>query len=132
MRFKRHAKLEKGNLDIAPLIDVVLLLLIFFMLTSSFISQPGIRINLPKAVTSEAIHEESLVITITDKNIYLGDKKISLKDLKSSLKFSARRDQPLLIKADEQVALGKVVEVWDLCRDAGISRINIATTPKEK
>ena len=51
-RFKRHIELEHGRLDLAPLIDVVFLLLIFFMLTSSFVIQPSITINLPKAVTS--------------------------------------------------------------------------------
>ncbi|MCK4248214.1 MAG: biopolymer transporter ExbD, partial [Candidatus Omnitrophica bacterium] len=53
MIFKGKMEIEKGRLDITPLVDVIFLLIIFFMLTSSFISQPGIKINLPKAVTSE-------------------------------------------------------------------------------
>ncbi|MBU3912097.1 MAG: biopolymer transporter ExbD, partial [Candidatus Omnitrophica bacterium] len=61
MRLKRHVQFEKGHLDIAPLIDCVFLLLIFFLLTSNFIFQPGIKINLPKAVTSEVVQENTLV-----------------------------------------------------------------------
>ncbi|NQU74264.1 MAG: biopolymer transporter ExbD [Candidatus Omnitrophica bacterium] len=133
MRFKRHVELEKGQLDIAPLIDVVFLLLIFFMLTSSFIFQPGIKINLPKAVTSEVIHEKSIIIVINSKNyIYLNDRVITMSELASRLSIAAKENKPLLIKADRRASLGKVVEVWDLCRDEGISRINIATSQEIK
>lgn len=134
MRLKRHVFMEKGQLtiDIAPLIDVVFQLLIFFMLTSSFIFQPGIKINLPKAVTSEVIQEESLIITITGENlIYLENKSIAIEELKSRLKEASRGNRPLLIKADRHSSLGRVVEVWDLCREASISQINIATSQEE-
>jgi biopolymer transport protein ExbD len=129
MRFKRHVEFKKGQLDIAPLIDVVFLLLIFFMLTSSYIFQPGIKINLPKAVTSEAIHEQNLIITINDKDlIYLNNRLLTLKQLKSHLKNAATEDRPLLIKADRKASLGKVVQIWDMCREAGLTQINIATS----
>ena len=129
MRFKRHVEFKKGQLDIAPLIDVVFLLLIFFMLTSSYIFQPGIKINLPKAVTSEAIHEQNLIITINDKDlIYLNNRLLTLKQLKSHLKNAATEDRPLLIKADRKASLGKVVQIWDMCRETGLTQINIATS----
>lgn len=129
MRFKRHVELEKGQLDIAPLIDIVFQLLIFFMLTSSFIFQPGIKVNLPKAVTSEVIHEKNLIILVTANNyIYLNDRLITMSELASRLRIAAKENKPLLIKADRRASLGKVVEVWDLCRDEGISQINIATS----
>lgn len=132
MRFKRHLTLKKGQLDIVPLIDVVFLLLIFFMLTSSFVSQPGIKINLPRAVTSEAILEKNLIITITEGNvIYLNRQVINLKELLPKLKQAAKEGKSLFIKADRDVSLGKIVEVWDFCRDAGITKINIATNPKQ-
>lgn len=133
MRFKRHVELEKGQLDIAPLIDIVFQLLIFFMLTSSFIFQPGIKVNLPKAVTSEVIHEKNLIILITANNyIYLNDRLITMSELASRLRIAAKENKPLLIKADRRASLGKVVEVWDLCRDEGISQINIATSQEIK
>ncbi len=133
MRFKRRTELKKGQLDIAPLVDVVFLLLIFFMLTSSFIFQPGIKVNLPKAVTSEALHEKSLVILITNSDvIYLNDRAITTKELNSRLRITAKEKKPLLIKADRRASMGKIVEIWDMCRDAGISQINIATSQEIK
>ena len=129
MKFKRRTSLEKGQLDIAPLIDVVFLLLIFFMLTSSFIFQPGIKINLPKALTSEVIHRENLIIVITDDNsLYISDRLIDGEELSSRLEIARKEAKPILIKADRKASLGKVVEVWDLCRAGGIEKINIATT----
>lgn len=128
MRFKRHVEFERGQLDIAPLIDVVFLLLIFFMLTSNFIFQPGIKINLPKAVTSEVIEEKNLVITVSAEDlIYLNNRLVTLKQLKSHLEETARDDRPLLIKADRKASLGKVVQIWDMCRETGLTQINIAT-----
>jgi len=129
VKFKRRVSLEKGQLDIAPLIDVVFLLLIFFMLTSSFIFQPGIKINLPKALTSEVIHRENLIIVITDKDsLHINDRLIDGEELSSRLEIARKEAKPILIKADRKASLGKVVEVWDLCRAGGIEKINIATT----
>ena len=129
MRFRRSAKLVKGQIDMAPLIDMVFQLLIFFMLTSSFIVQPGIRVNLPKAVTSEAIHEKSMVILVTNSDlVYLNERPITTKELDARLRIAAKEKKPLLIKADSRASMGKIVEIWDMCRDAGISQINIATS----
>ncbi len=130
MRFKRHMELEHGlrQIDIAPLIDMVFQLLIFFMLTSSFIMQPGIKVNLPKAVTSEAVKLENIEIVVSGENVtYLNGKVITTQELKTLLKQVAKRQQPILIKADKRASLGRVVEIWDMCRDLGITQINIAT-----
>ena len=128
MRFKRHVQFEKGHLDIAPLIDYIFLLLIFFLLTSNFIFQPGIKINLPKAVTSEVVQENTIVITVTsDNRFYLNETPITFRELKNKLERSVGKNKPILIKSDRDVALGKVVGIWDFCRDIGITQINIAT-----
>lgn len=129
MKFKRKVFMEKGKLDIAPLIDVVFLLLIFFMLTSSFIFQPGIRVNLPKAVTSEVLHKEVLVVTITENDeVFIDERPVTGEELASRITMAGEMDQPLLIKADQKSNLGKVIEVWDLCRQVDVKQINIATT----
>ena len=128
MKFKGHVEFKKGQLDIAPLIDVVFLLLIFFMLTSSYIFQPGIKINLPKAVTSEVIQEKNLIIAVSAEDlVYLNDTPVTLKQLKVYLEGIVDEQRPLLIKSDRAASLGKVVEIWDLCRDVGLRQINIAT-----
>lgn len=130
MQFKRHMELEHGlkQIDIAPLIDMVFQLLIFFMLTSSFVIQPGIKVNLPKAVTSEVVKAEDIEIVISGENVtYFNGKVVNTAELKSLLKQIAKRNQPILIKSDKRAFLGRVVEVWDMCRELGVAQINIAT-----
>ncbi len=130
LKFKRHLKLDEDRLDVTPLIDVVFLLLIFFMLTSTFVLQPGIKVKLPKAITSEALKEENLVIVITaGGKIYLDNEIISSDELSAKLGEAAQDERAVLIKADQKISLGRVVEVWDLCRDVGITRVSIATEP---
>src|SRR4030043_1049319 len=106
MKFKRKLSLETGHLDIPPLIDVIFLLLIFFMLTSSFLFQPGIKINLPKALTSEVIQKENLIIIITnDDALYINERPIEQEELSSRLKIAANESKPILIKADRKASL---------------------------
>lgn len=130
MRFKRHIELEHGlkQIDIAPLIDMVFQLLIFFMLTSSFVMQPGIKINLPKAVTSEVVKYDNIDIAISAENIiYINGKVMTTQELKGLLRQVAKRNVSILIKADKRASLGRVVEIWDMCRDLGVTHVNIAT-----
>jgi len=130
MHFKGRMELEHGlkQIDIAPLIDVVFQLLIFFMLTSSFVIQPGIKVNLPKAVTSEVVKFENIEIVVSSENItYFAGKVVTTQELKNMLMQVSKRKQSVLIKSDRRASLGRVVEIWDLCRDLGIAQINIAT-----
>lgn len=130
MKFKHHMEFEHGlkQIDIAPLIDIVFQLLIFFMLTSNFVIQPGLRVNLPRAVTSELIKEETLEILISAENIvYLNGRVTTIQDLKATIKKIAKKNPTLLIKSDKRASLGRVVEIWDICRDLGVSQVNIAT-----
>ncbi len=130
-RVKRRTEIRKGQLDIAPLIDVVFNLLIFFMLTSNFVFQPGIQVQVPRAITSEVINSESIVITVTGQDLFfLNEKPITIDDLVATLKEAAKENKSLLLKADTRASLGRVVEIWDLCRELGIAQVNIATNPK--
>lgn len=118
--------------DLTPLIDTVFLLLIFFMLTSSFVFQPGVRIHLPKTVTSDVIHKENVQITVSrGDRLYLGEAIVTLNELKSRLAPLASSKQPVLIRADRQASMGRIVEVWDTCRALGISQVHIATDAKQ-
>lgn len=115
---------------IVPFVNCVLLFLTFLLLTwnYSMTSQAAIKISLPKAVTSAAVAEASLVVSITrEKVIYFNDEAVSLKELALKLE-GLPKDKPLLIKADRGTSLERVVEVWDICRTAGIPQVNIATT----
>jgi biopolymer transport protein ExbD len=130
MRLKGRMELEHGlkQIDIVPLINIVFLLLIFFMLTSNFVIQPGIKVNLPRAVTSEVVKPKNIEILVTSGNAtYLNGREVSVQELKTVLQQAAKRNQTILIKADRLASLGNIVEIWDLARDLGVSQINIAT-----
>lgn len=120
--------MEERLVDLTPLVNIFFLLFVFFAFTSSFIFQPGIKVNLPKAMTSEVIQQENVVIVVTpDDRVYLNDREISHDELVSKLRLIAKEKAALLIKADSRVSLGKIIEVWDMCRNEGVSQVNIAT-----
>lgn len=134
MKFKRHTKLEHGlqQIDIAPLIDVIFLLIIFFMLTSPLTSPSGIHVKLPRAITSDIIKEKNFIVTITGEDIiYFNGVILTTKELRRELSAIAQNDKPILIKSDRRASVGRIVEVWDLCRDLGIEKINIATNQEK-
>ncbi len=134
MRFRTQQKSQGSLIDIAPFLDTVFNLLIFFALSLNFISTPGIRVNLPKSSAQEIVRKEKdLRIVITSNNqLYLNEKLVNWNDLaKHFTEAAASNDQTqILIQADEQTAHGKVVWVMDQARTAGLHRLAIITQPK--
>ena len=115
-------------MDTTPLIDIVFQQLIFFMLTSSFVFQPGVKIQLPKTVTTDIAQKENFIVTVAKGDrLYVSSTVVTLQELRTRLVGLAKSKQPLLIRADRQASLGRVVEVWDSCRALGISQVHIAT-----
>lgn len=110
-----------------PLIDILFQLILFFMLTSSFVFQSGVKVHLPKAVTAEPALQENLAVTVSKGDrLYLEKRIVTLQELKEALRRAARTGQPVLIRADREASLGRVVEVWDSCRAMGISEVHLA------
>lgn len=134
MKFKaRRHQIIGAGLDIAPFVNVFFVLLIFFMFSSSFIFQPGIKVALPKAVTAEVVSQENAVIAITKEDaVYMNDRQITQEELSSSLSLLAKDKTPLLIKADRNSSLGKIVEILDMCRIEGVSQVSLATSKEVK
>lgn len=121
---------EAVPVDIAPMIDVVFQQLIYFMLTSSFVLHPGIRISLPKAATSQQLTQSGVVITLTkDHLVYVDEELVTLKELRRKL-AGAGAGKPVLIRADRFAYVDKLVELWDLCRETGAREVHIATLPE--
>jgi biopolymer transport protein ExbD len=132
MVFRRIRRTRPG-LDLTPLVDTVLNLLIFFMLSSSFAFQPGIRVRLPEAASKEEEPKQDLVLVLTrDQRLYLNDDPVQLPDLAALLQQHVRQrdDAVVIIKADRDVLHGHVVEVMDIAKAAGVGRLAIATEPK--
>src|SRR3989338_274663 len=134
MNFKKNKKDQPSLIDIAPLIDVVFLLLIFFMVSSTFISAPGIKIDLPEATSKEIVHqkEDVTIVMRFNNEIILNSKTVTMDELKVGLEETAKKDSKALviIQADAGVSHGKVVKVMDLVRAAGLNQLAIATKPK--
>ncbi len=118
---------EPVPVDIAPMIDVVFQQLIYFMLTSSFVIAPGIKVMLPKAQTGKRLALSNIVVTLSKEHvIYWDEEVVSLQELRDRLK-RAGGHKPVLIRADKHAYVDKLIELWDLCRDAGYQEIHIAT-----
>jgi len=133
MRFKK-IKDEEPRLGITPLIDIVFLLLIFFMVTSHFHMASGVSIKLPK-VTQRTLDKDSEKITLMidrEGRTYLKGDVIDLKNLATELKDLVVKEglTHLLLEADKDVAHGKVVQVMDLAKSAGVLSIIIAANWK--
>jgi biopolymer transport protein ExbD len=128
MEFER--KRHHVHLDIAPLVDVVLNLLLFFMLTSHLIEEPAIKIRLPDSTTAESTQEISKTLTITKNGeLYFMDRRVNLKNLRGAIQSSLpeREKGFLRIKADKEVDVGLLVSVIDEVRLAGVKTFSIVT-----
>jgi len=136
MQFRRpRSRGEDIFINLTPLIDVVFLLLIFFMITTTFISiRYGMRVDLPRTTTPQEKLEQDIVVSITrEGKIYLGKSAVSESQLASRLRREISRRGPLVIvNADAAVTHGKVVRVMDLAKQAGAVKLGILTVPEEE
>lgn len=129
MEFDRRRH-NHAHMNITPLVDVVFLLLLFFMLTSHFIQEPAIRIKLPESKTAGSKDETIKTVTITkDRGIYFMDKKVDMDNLRALLKESSNDTKKdfLRIKADRDVSVGLLISVIDEVRLSGIKDFSIVT-----
>lgn len=129
-----NGRSRRMALDMTPLIDVVLMLVVFFMLTTPFVLSPGIEVDLPQGHSSQQPREHDAIITMTKGGvIYYQDAQVSLATLHSVLQRAHNRQPELrvVIKADTQVQHGRVVAVMDIAKHLGIDRLAVATAPPE-
>jgi biopolymer transport protein ExbD len=135
MRFTRIRE-EEPRLVITPLIDIVFLLLIFFMLTSHFHIASGLPIKLPEVAgrTYDSGKERIIIVMDSSGSTYFGGERINFKDLEGKLRTLVEKDGlvHLILEADKEVTHGKVVQVMDLAKKAGVPSIIIAARWKPK
>ena len=135
MRF-RKVKEEEIRLSIAPLIDIVFLLLIFFMVTSHFDVASGIRIRLPNVAKKIFNQENNKITLVIDKSgrIYLKGKRVGMKTLQKRLQNLVKEKDlvHLFLQADKDVRHGRVVQIMDLAKSAGVHSIIIAARWKSE
>ncbi|MEW5757993.1 MAG: biopolymer transporter ExbD [Candidatus Omnitrophota bacterium] len=123
---RKRAKVE---LNIAPLIDIVFNLLLFFMLSYHISSNPGITVTLPQAKAAE-IHKDELVVLFISKDnkIYVNQEEVKHENLNSILRdYFKGEDKKLIMKADEKINLGLAISVMDIAKECGVDNLVIAT-----
>ena len=130
-----HLNKKSARFDLTPLIDVVFLLLIFFMLTTTFVNlENRVKVNLPSGDFASAESSENIIITITENNtVYFNGKLIDPLKLTESVAINIK-DEPekiVVLEADQNVLHGKVIRIMDLIKKGGAERIAIATQPAE-
>jgi len=129
MKIKTENKLL-DTFSLSSLTDIVMLLLIFFLLSSSFIIQPGIKVKLPLSDVSESTQEKSISITLTKNgDTYLNNEKVSIDQLPAKWNQLMILDpnQAIIIRADKEVTIGRTVQILDIGKKIGAANFNIAT-----
>src|SRR5580765_8266841 len=120
-----------SDINITPLVDVVLVLLIIFMVTAPVL-QSGIEVNVPRTRTVKEITEERMVITIDrQQKVFLGNDPVNINEIGAKLRQKIRdpQHQFIFVRADEDVPFGAFATVMDAVKQSGISNVSIVTQP---
>jgi biopolymer transport protein ExbD len=134
MEMRSGRKKRSLVINITSLIDVMFLLLIFFMVSTTFLSQPAIKLELPDAEHSETVRQTPLVVHVDPTGrIYLNDEPVEIPLLEEALRQRLADDveKSVVFKADSRVSHGRVVEVLDVIKGAGVRKLSFGTKPKE-
>lgn len=134
MRLIRQAKAkEEAQVDLTSMLDIVFIMLIFFIVTSSFVNESGVEVNRPQAQNSTAQDNAGIFVAVTaDNAIFIDKKQVDIERVSASLAqlITDKPDPSLVIQADEHAYNGTVVKVMDAAKGAGISKIALATENK--
>ena len=128
---KGRTQTSLSDINVTPLVDVVLVLLVIFMLTAPVL-QSGIEVSVPKTRMVKPISEQRLIITITkNQEVYLGKDHVNLEELGDLLHKKIRdpQGQSVFVEADENVAFGAFATVMSTVKQAGITNVSIVTEP---
>jgi biopolymer transport protein ExbD len=139
MDFERRGedKAPISQINVTPLVDVMLVLLIIFMVTAS-VGQQGITVSLPRAkARSQKVESNEKVITVTiDKSlqIYVDNVPTTLADLGSTLQktYAVRKDKTIFLKSDQSISYGDFVKVVSVIKDSGVEQLGMITEPPKK
>lgn len=127
-RLSTCSDLQEKQVDLTPLIDVVFLLLIFFMVTSVFMEETGIEIDKPAAATVQQLENSSILLAISARNeIYFDKRQLNLNQVRGTIaRLLRERERPVVLLADEGSRSGLLVQVIDECKLGGATQISVA------
>ncbi len=124
-----------AEINITPLTDVMLVLLVIFMVTTPLLVMESFKIRLPKAVSAEAESGKGITISIAPGNIiYLNNNIVTMESLSDAIRgeLSAESDKTVIITDDKDIPHGMVVRILDIAKRAGAMKLSIATEPEKK
>jgi biopolymer transport protein ExbD len=122
-----------SGINVTPLVDITLVLLIIFMVTATFVSEQGLKVNLPKVLTRENAPSPALTVALgKDGKLKLMKKDVTLEDLKNQMAVEARLDPTVkvLVKVDQDLPYLTVAEVLDAIKLAGVNKVALAMDRK--
>lgn len=128
---KRIAAPEENNIDLTPMLDVVFIMLIFFIVTTSFVKEAGIDVNRPSAATAEKKPKASILIAISQTgDIWIDKRKVDVRSVRANVeKLHAESPEgSVVVQADKNSNTGILVQVMDQVRAGGVTNISIAAS----
>ena len=130
MRRRRHTdSTEETTIDLTPMLDIVFIMLIFFIVTTSFVKEVGVTINRPAATTGTPQEGNNIVVAITPEGtIYVDGDTVDLRALRPRLERmrASNPEGAVVIQADRAADVGELIPVMDQVRAAGIKQIAVA------
>ena len=124
---------EAGAIDLTPMLDVVFIMLIFFIVTASFIKEPGIEVNRPEATTWEKKKNAAILVAVTPENeIWIDKKKVDPRNVKQVIE-RLHADNPkgtVVVQADDKANVETIAKVVEAARDIGIEDVAVSTERK--
>lgn len=120
---------DEGNVDLTPMLDVVFIMLIFFIVTATFVKETGVEVNRPQANTAEQKNNPSVLIAIRDDNsIWIDQRRIDIRSVRANIeRLHAENPQgSVVIQADQDANVKRLVAVMDASRQAGVYNVSIA------
>ena len=137
MKLKTKRERIRSNVDMTPMIDIVFQLILFFLVSTTFATLPGIKLNLPQSHTAESTSLMGITITADDSGaLYFNDKEVSMAGLGEELLTfdtgtTKKEEFPVSLEADSEVTNGTIVKIFDVIRESGYCVINLRTTSEK-
>ena len=137
MKLKTKRERIRSNVDMTPMIDIVFQLILFFLVSTTFATLPGIKLNLPQSHTAEATSMKGITITADSSGeLFFNDKQVSMTGLGEELLTfdtgtTKKEEFPVSLKADSEVTNGTIVKIFDVIRESGYCVINLRTTAEK-
>lgn len=133
MRLRKRNE-EEAGIDMTPMLDIVFIMLIFFIVTTSFVKESGIEVSRPSAATATQQERANILIGISEGNeIWIEKRRVDLRSVRANIeKLHAENPEgAVVIQADQGAKTGTLIQVMDQVRLAGVSNVSIAATPQD-